>query len=302
MKFGVLGRRAALIRSAEVLIQHGHKLMFVQTTREEDFYDATVGDFKRLAEQNSCEFRDAKIMDKDSLASTEVVISHNWKWLVSEEYLNLNKFGILNAHPGDLPRYRGNACLNWAIINAEPEVALTIHKMDKNLDSGPIVAKNYYKIGDRDLQDLYRWMDAEMPVMFLESLSKLDKQGEDALMPQSQTRTPLRCYPRVREDSKINWFQNSETIVRLVRASTLPLPGAYTYDQSGNLFRILSARSANVDFDYLAQPGSIVDFEGSGVIVSTSEGLVLTQDIYLNDFSKAETIEFLRANQRTRFR
>ena len=66
-----------------------------------------------------------------------------------------------------LPKYKGNACPNWAILNFEKKIGLTIHSMSDDLDSGPIFCKIFKKIGsDTYIGDIYDWMDKKIPTLF----------------------------------------------------------------------------------------------------------------------------------------
>ena len=77
--------------------------------------------------------------------------------------------GILNAHGGDLPRYRGNACQAWAILNGEEKIGLCIHKMiGGELDSGNIIAKEFLKIDiNTKVTQVWGWMSTSIPKLFL---------------------------------------------------------------------------------------------------------------------------------------
>ena len=87
-----------------------------------------------------------KISEIISNTKPQIGISVNWPKLIPESIIKSIPCGLLNAHPGDLPRYRGNSARNWAIINQEKHCALTIHFMAKELDAGPIVVKKDMKL------------------------------------------------------------------------------------------------------------------------------------------------------------
>jgi UDP-4-amino-4-deoxy-L-arabinose formyltransferase/UDP-glucuronic acid dehydrogenase (UDP-4-keto-hexauronic acid decarboxylating) len=302
MIFGVLGRRGALIKSAEALMGVGHMLKFVQTSKSEDHYDLGPDDFESLATNNSADFKYSSKLDKNDLLGLDFVISHNWPYIISRQFLDAPKFGILNAHPGDLPRYRGNACLNWAILNFETNVALTIHKMDSGLDTGPILFKSYRSLTNKtNITELYDWLDHQMPIDFNAAVSRLSAQGDSAFKHQNKKVVPLRCYPRTPKDSEIDWSLSALKIQALIRASTHPFKGAYTFDSEQTLLRIHSAEITQCDFEYLSIPGSILEADSIGLKVSTGNGILYLTSISTETLNHQESCIFYSKRMRTRF-
>ena len=143
MRVGIIGRTHLLLKSANLIVRNGHSLAFVYTCKAEDFYTAKEQDFEDLAIKNNCPFfNDLKIEHRTQElldCKADICLSVNWLNVLTERTFSLFPFGVLNAHSGDLPRYRGNACPNWAIINHEKVMGLTVHKMDDGLDSGPYI-------------------------------------------------------------------------------------------------------------------------------------------------------------------
>src|SRR5215831_11006405 len=118
---------------------------------------------------------------------------------------------FVNVHYAPLPRYRGRATVNWAIINGEPDAYLSIHCLTPELDSGGILHQQAVPIGPRDtVGDLYARLNGY--------------QGE----PQAGTAATYAC-SRVPDDGEIDWSAPTDHIDRLVRALTDPFPGAYTF-------------------------------------------------------------------------
>ena len=119
--------------------------------------------------------------------------------IINQDTIDLFKLGILNAHGGDLPRYRGNACQAWAILNKENRVGLCIHKMiGSELDSGDIVERDYLSINENTkITQIHEWIDLRVPELFIESLKKLKKNNHYVLEVQSKKNEDiLRTYPR----------------------------------------------------------------------------------------------------------
>jgi len=112
---------------------------------------------------------------------------------------NCFPLGILNAHGGDLTRYRGNACQAWAILNGEERIGLCVHKMQGGeLDSGDIITRDYLPIDyTTKITKVWDWMTERVPILMLEAVEQLSKDSSYVLEQQSaDPQDALRCYPR----------------------------------------------------------------------------------------------------------
>ena len=151
MKIAIIGRSETLFETALLLKKNGHEIVCILTSKEADEYTKTTDDFRNLAQDWKVSFAQGprilehKKMLKNSHA--DIAISINYTGIIPKEVIDLFPFGILNGHAGDLPRYRGNACQAWAILNGEDQIGLCIHKMvGGELDSGDIITRDYFSI------------------------------------------------------------------------------------------------------------------------------------------------------------
>ena len=131
-------------------------------------------------------------------SSIDIGLSVNYTSIISRKIIELFPLGILNAHGGDLPRYRGNACQAWAIINGEKEIGICVHKMiGGELDSGKIISKSYFPLNvDSRIGEVYEFFDTEIPRLFSEALNSLNE--DKCYFLEEQSKFPediLRCYP-----------------------------------------------------------------------------------------------------------
>jgi methionyl-tRNA formyltransferase len=134
---------------------------------------------------------------------------------------------FLNVHYAPLPRYRGRANVNWAILNGEAEAAVTVHTMVAGLDAGGVLAQQSVPIGARDtVGDLYRRLnDVQRRILPEAVRRRLD--GELGA-PQDESEATYGC-TRVPDDGEIDWSASTDTVDRLIRALAEPYPGAFTY-------------------------------------------------------------------------
>jgi len=285
MRIVALGRTGMLYKSIINLNQQGHEIVLIVTGNEEREYTCGAKDFKRLSTELGCdciiyeEINQDQLLDIVRKTNPDVAISINWKTLIGEDLIKAFPNGIINAHAGDLPRYRGNAVPNWAIIAGESEIVITLHQMDTNLDSGPILLKRHFPITESTyIGDIYTFLEANTPDMFVEVIEKI---RNNTLQPQTQPENPaesLRCYPRMPRDGEIDWSQPAQEIHRLIRAASEPFAGAYTYIDFDKMI-IWKARYEKTLFQYLGVPGQVGhrDFATGEVKVITGDGFLVLE-------------------------
>ena len=264
MKIALIGRSEYLIETAKLLLKESHKIVLIITAKEAPEYKASAKDFKLLSEELKIPFQiGSKIINFKNLIKTcnpQIGISLNYTGIIPQEIIDIFPFGILNAHGGDLPKYKGNACQAWAIINGEKEIGLCIHKMiGDELDSGDIISRKFFQINDETkITDYLNWSRKVIPNMFKSSINKLNKNPKYIL--ESQSKNPLdslRCFPRCPEDGLINWKNDALNILRLINASAKPYAGAFCFFKNKKLI-IWEAKLCKKDFNYLAIPGQII--------------------------------------------
>jgi len=300
-RIAILGRTEFLLKAAKDLVAEGFTLTAVVTAPESPHYLATSRDFERFARDVDVPFLGVSRYDSDVRdllrdSKSDVVFSVNWPHLLKASDLEITAFGIVNAHAGDLPRYRGNACPNWAILNGESEIGLTLHLMEPDgLDSGDILLKRFFPVSTETyIGDCYSWMRTHIPSMFVELAKNWGSLWRARIPQETLPITPLRCFPRTPEDSRIDWTRPAVEICRLVRASSEPFDGAFTlYDDE--VLRILRAREVELTYDISAVPGSILFRRDDGVAIASGDGVVLVQVAEFDKTSKLASEDGIKA-------
>ncbi len=270
MNVAAIGRGPVLLDTVRLLHNQGHRIVGIAIAPENAESDLTRDHWVACARDLGSE-----LTEDPTRLDADVAVSVNWPTRLPPETLALFPHGILNAHGGDLPRYRGNAPFAWAILNGESSVALTIHRMDAGLDSGPIFLKRRLPLlPETYIGDLYAALRRDVPGMFSEVLSNL--LGANSPVP--QTGTPLHCYPRSPEDGRIEWWRPADYIWRLVRASSEPFVGAFAQYRGEHLV-VWRARPGPWREHSCAVPGQVVGRDNNDVAVATGEGLLWLQEI-----------------------
>jgi methionyl-tRNA formyltransferase len=157
----------------------------------------------------------------------DTIFSFYYRKLIPGEILRIPKIGAFNLHGSLLPRFRGRCPVNWVLIEGEAITGLTLHVMEEKADSGDIVAQRAIDIDFQDTaHSLFLKMVQEARVLMRETLPAL-AEGTFKRIPQEG---PSSYFGRRKpEDGRIDWEKDARAIYNLVRATTHPYPGAFTY-------------------------------------------------------------------------
>jgi len=305
MRFAILGRTGWLLDIARHCVAAGHICVAVLTAKERPEYRATVDDYRKAAEQLNATFHVLRPREFKSIesvlagAAPSIVLSLNWPAILPARLLDVGRFGIVNFHLGDLPRYRGNACPNWAILRGEAQVALCAHRMAEALDAGDILVKRFLDMRENTyIGDVYTWAEHVLPSIAVELLAGLE---EGALVPEAQDQDPaaaLRCYPRRPEDGRIDWSQTAVSIQRQVRASSRPLTGAFTTLEGNCRLTVWRAAVAREPSLFLAVPGQVMRSHHGDPIIACGTDTLRLEEVELD--GSADPKHDILANLRAR--
>lgn len=288
MRVAILGRSNLLLRTARLLHTQGHEIGLVGTCRAEAFYRTDEAAFEAFADEVGAPFfNDARINSPERVADLrkshcELAVSINWLTILREAACTAFPRGVLNAHAGDLPRFRGNACPNWAILMGEPHVGLCIHQMEPGeSDSGPVFLRDRYPLGTNTyIEDVYGWLERRVPEMFREILERLDRGTIEAIPQPQDPKVALRCYPRRPDDARLSWHTDAETISRLVRASSRPFDGAYCFLEGERRVTVWRASTAVPETPFLAVPGQVLGADARGYpLIACSDDAIRLLDV-----------------------
>jgi len=187
-------------------------------------------------EANIAVYQPEKIKSESSLdyfkrLAPDVVVIIAYGQIISPALISIPRLGWINLHGSLLPKYRGAAPINWAIINGEKITGLTTMQIDAGLDTGPILLKYGTGIADDETApQLYAHLaEAGAPLM-IETLKKLDR-DEIQPIPQDTSQATL-APPLKKEDGRIDWFLTAPEIYNRIRGLQ-PWPGAFTTFRGG---------------------------------------------------------------------
>ncbi len=157
----------------------------------------------------------------------DLILSFYYRSMIPMKVLRQAPQGALNLHGSKLPRLRGRAPINWALVECEEECGVTLHHMVKAPDAGDVVAQRSWTIGPRDTaKDLFFRAVDEAKVLMRDAWPAI-RAGKAPRIPQDESKATYRGR-RTPEDGRIDWAQPTRRIDGLVRAVTDPFPGAFT--------------------------------------------------------------------------
>ena len=305
MRIIIIGRTKVLLDSAKLLQQNGHQIVGIITSKAASEYQVNENDFSSYANELNIPFLHDPKINLKSLQNyfgntvPDIAISMNYSGIISKSVVDFFSQGILNAHGGDLPRYRGNACQAWAIISGEDRIGLCIHKMiGDELDSGNIISRSYYSLDENTrIGEIYDFFNVEIPKLFLEALNQLKFNKSYYIEKQSRSSEEvLRCYPRLPSDGEIKWTDDNLAILKLINASSEPYSGAFTTFKDFKLVIWRARLSPDLE-NWVGVPGQISDFTQNGdVVVLTGKGKIILEEISYKGYrgSPSKIINSLR--------
>lgn len=212
--------------------------------------------------------------------------------ILPKTILEMTPYGCINVHASLLPKYRGAAPIQWAIIHGEKVSGVTTMQMDEGLDTGDMLEKVQIPLSDTitggELHDLLAEAGAKLCV---QTISKL---GTGELQPEKQGETPT-AYARMLDKKlgEIQWDQSAESIERLIRGLN-PWPSAYTSWKEKTM-KIWEADVVDRQTD--AAPGTVVEVTKQTFSVQTGEGLLKVKALQIPGKKRMETDAFLRGYQ-----
>ena len=238
-------------------------------------------------------FQPVKIREaKDVLEKTEadVCVVAAFGQIIPASILHMKKYGCINVHASLLPKYRGAAPIQWAVIDGEKESGVTIMQMDEGLDTGDMLAKAIVPLDEKETGgSLFDKLSEAGGRLCVETLAKLEK-GE--ITPEKQGESPTAYASMLdKKMGNIDWNKSAVVIERLVRGLN-PWPSAYTH-LDGKTLKIWACdvlpQSASK-----GESGEILEVTKDAIHVQTGDGILVLREIQLAGKARMDAGAFLR--------
>lgn len=294
MKVVFMGTPQAAVPSLRRLIEDGHEIVAVYCQPDRPSgrgNKITYSPVKELALDRGLDIVQPTTLRSEEEASrfaslgagVAVVIAYGR--ILPESFLTAFRYGAVNVHFSLLPKYRGAAPANWAIVNQEKITGVTTMKMDAGLDTGPILLQSETDIGERETApELTARLAAMGADLIAETLNRID-----AIEPTAQDDSEASLAPILkREDGLIDWTMAASGIEARIRGFQ-PFPGTYT------LFRNerLTLWSGNIEVAVSA-PGSVTEAARDRLVIACgSETALRIEELQLAGKRVMSTRDFL---------
>ncbi len=215
--------------------------------------------------------------------------------ILSKEVLLIPKYYSINLHSSLLPKYRGAAPINWAIMNGDAISGVTIIKMNERMDEGDVIVKSEVKIEKEETGITLNERLSELGAKVLLETIDLIEEKKESFTKQDDS---LATYaPKLKkEDGIINWSDPAGKICNKVR-SLMPWPGAYT-SLDGKIIKIWKAEGTDIAAGKGGKNGQIIDIvKGKGIVVKTGSGNLVIQHLQLEGKKILSADAFLRGHR-----
>jgi len=298
LKIVFMGTSAFAVPSLKTLIDKGEDVVCVVTQPDRPKgrgREVQYTPIKKIALTYGLPlFQPQSIKEEESISylkklSPDLFVVVAFGQILSREVLDIPPHGAINVHASLLPRYRGAAPINWALINGEEMTGITTMLLDEGMDTGPILLQRPLDIEPEDtassLHDKLSLLEAEL---LTETIDRL-RRGE--LKPVPQDHAKASYAPRLKkDDGLIDWRKSARDINNLIRGLT-PWPTAYTHLE-GKALKIFN--SVVIEEEVKGEAGKISGVSREGIRVITGKGSLLIRDVQLQDRKRMKVPEFIQ--------
>jgi methionyl-tRNA formyltransferase len=224
--------------------------------------------------------------------SPDVIVLVAFGQLLPEAILHLPQQGCLNVHPSLLPKYRGAAPVQWAIINGEHKTGVTVFRMDKRLDAGDILLARETVIGvEENAQELAGRLSMLGTQAMMEALRGMEHSTLKAVPQKDEEATYAPQFRK--EDGVIRWESGADRIERLVRG-LYPWPGTYT-SWKGQRLKVHRAKARRGSI--MGSPGEVLNINQEGIWVQTGDGYLEILEVQLENRPRMTSGAFLKGHR-----
>lgn len=312
MKIIFMGTPDFSVGTLEALIQAGHEISLVVTQPDKPKGRGKNMQFspvKEAALTHGLEvyqpkrIRDPECVEYLRKQEADIMVVVAFGQILSKEILEMPRFGCVNVHASLLPKYRGAAPIQWAVIHGEKVTGVTTMRMDEGIDTGDMILKEEVKLREDEtggsLFDRLAETGAELCVRTLEEIAK----GTAKYTPQNQEEATHTSMIR-KQLGEIDWKKPARELECLIRGLN-PWPSAYTY-LDGKTLKIWKAEvrdndqeeaiesgNASVTGEAL-EPGTIIKVMKDAIEVQTGQGILILKELQLEGKKRLSADAFLR--------
>lgn len=299
MKIIFFGSSHFAVPSLEALIKSKHEVVGVVTQPDKqkgrhlrlagtDVKSVALGAKLKIFQPENIKFKESVKFLKSMDADVFVIVAYGQ--ILSQEVLDIPKIMPINIHASLLPRYRGAAPINWAIINAEKKTGITVIYVTAKMDAGPIIMQEEIKIEDQDtsvtLEEKLRKCGAKL---LIEALGCIDKKDYRLI---EQEENGVIYAPKLKKDvGLIDWSTPAVNIHNQVRG-LLPWPGAFT-SYRRKMLKIFQSEVFPVFPNHKPSFGEVVRADKHGIVIACGRGFLKVDELQLEAGKRMSAQNFI---------
>lgn len=235
--------------------------------------------------------KDEETIQKIKDINPDFIVVVAFGQILPKEVLDIPKYGCINLHGSLLPRFRGAAPINYAVMAGDRVSGNTTMLMDVGLDTGDMLMKNEIDVPeDMTAGELYGVLKDTGAPLLVETLKKMMK---NEIVPEKQDDS-LSCYAHMlnRDMANIDWNKSAKEIHNFIRGLN-PFPMAYSYYE-GKMMKILISEALNEESK--KQPGTIIKVDKEGIRIATKSGVLLAKKVQFPNKKAMEVSEYIKGN------
>ena len=262
----------------------GGKMQYTPVKEKAQFFGIPVYQTKRV--------RDPECVEELRKYHADVIVVIAFGQILPKSILELTPYGCINVHASLLPKYRGAAPIQWAIIEGESVTGVTPLQMDEGLDTGDMIMKTEVPIAEDETgETLHDKLAAAGAELCVETLKALE---DGTAVHEKQGESPT-AYAKMltKELGNIDWTQPAVRIERLIRGLN-SWPGTYSH-WNGKVMKIWKAK-AEENNGGNNQPGAVLGVGKNDFTVQTGDGILRILEVQMPGKKRMETGAFLRGN------
>lgn len=301
MKIIFMGTPDFSVGTLEALVEAGHEVVLAVTQPDKPKGRGKEMQFTSVKEcalkHNIPVFQPKKVRESECVEelrkyNADVMVVVAFGQILPKEILDMTPYGCVNVHASLLPKYRGSAPIQWAIIDGEEVTGVTTMQMDEGIDTGDMLLKKEVVIDRKETGgSLFDKLAEEGAKLCVETLKELEEKTVTPI-PQGETTTAYAKMIR-KELGDIDWTKRGIEIERLIRGLT-PWPSAYT-NWNGKVMKIWDAEV--VEGSSEAAPGTIIKVEKDAFYVQTGENLLKVCELQIPGKKRMDAGAFMRGYQ-----
>lgn len=238
-------------------------------------------------------FKEKEIVEEIKSLNPDLIVVVAYGKILPKEVIEIPKYGIINVHSSLLPRYRGAAPINAALINGDEKSGVSIMYVEEELDAGAVILQAETEIIEEDtflsLHDRLKDMGAKL---LLEAIKLIENEKVEAK--KQDEKLVSFAKPFKKEDCRINWNKTSREIFNLVRGMN-PVPTAFSTVES-KILKIYSVLPYEKIYEN-SQNGEVVEFlKGRGIVVKTADTSVIINSAKPENKKQLSGIDLINGN------